>query len=645
MLKKFIMALAMIMLLSVSVAAAQDNRTLTWQRWDVLIDNVDTTANQFHVTESYDMQFNGTFHYGSRVIPTDRVESIGDVQVMEGGQALRQNCSNQPGTYCVSNDQNNLSVTYYFVRTITNSTDHIEISYTVKGALRVYTGGDQLWWGAIPSNHFGFPIESSTITVKMPPGYGPREGVDPVVTYGASATVDVTGTTIVAKAKGALTGNDSLDLRIQYPHDPNAQSPVWQAGFDQTRAFQESVMPWINLGVIALSLVIAIGGVLFIYVLYQRKGRDPKIGPVPTYLADPPSELPPAVVGTLVDERADPRDVISTVIDLAHKGYLAIEEEQKEGVFGIGRSSSFTFKRTDKSLDSLRPFELRLMNRLFTQNRLERTMDSLRNTFYTVITQVQSDLYKELVTDQFFSVSPSTTRAIWSGIGVVIFGLAMVLGFFLMPLVDNYGIVPLLVPGALIVVAIAAFIVGPNMPAKTPKGAEEAAKWKAFYEYLRNLEKYVKVEEASAQFERYLPYAVAFGLDKSWIHKFSQLQDVPIPIWYYPTYIGPYHRGYIAGTPLSAGNFNMGNAGGMPGGLAHAGGGVSLDKMSGNLAGGLDSISTGLSSMLDSASRTMTSRPQASSGSSGSWRSGGGGWSGGGFSGGGFSGGGSSGFG
>ncbi len=92
----------------------------------------------------------------------------------------------------------------------------------------------------------------------------------------------------------------------------------------------------------------------------------------------------------------------------------------------------------------------------------------------------------------------------------------------------------------------------------------------------------------------------------------------------------------------------MGMGGGeMPGGLARAGGGgVSLDQMSGNLAGGLESISSGLSHMLNSASRAMTSRPQqASSGSSGSWRSGGGSWSGGGFSGGGGSGGGSRGFG
>ncbi len=86
----------------------------------------------------------------------------------------------------------------------------------------------------------------------------------------------------------------------------------------------------------------------------MRKGRDPEIGPVPTYLSEPPSDLPPAVVGTLVDERADPRDAISTMIDLAH-GLSGIEEEQNEGIFGIGGSSEFTFKRTRQAAGRAAP--------------------------------------------------------------------------------------------------------------------------------------------------------------------------------------------------------------------------------------------------------------------------------------------------
>lgn len=646
MLRKLATVFAALMVLSAATATAQDNRTVFWQRWDVVIDNVDTTDNVFDVTEIYDMEFGGRFTYGSAVIPTDRLRSITDVRVRQDGEALQQGCSQRAGTYCVSNTSDGLSIRYNFLSPLNNDTARFEISYTVEGGLRVYPDGDQLWWIAIPSEHYGFPIGSSKITVEMPAGYAPREGVDPVVTYGAPSDVQVNGTTIVATATRQIGGNEDFEIRVQYPHDPNATPESWQSGFDSQRAFQENTLPIIQVGVIALSLLVGIGGVLFFYSLYMRKGRDPEIGPVPTYLSEPPSDLPPAVVGTLVDERADPRDAISTIIDLAHRGYLAIEETRNEGLFGIGSSSSFTFKRTDKAEEDLRPFEKRMLTRLFTGTQLERTMDSLRTKFYTVIAQIQSDLYEELVTEGFFETNPNSTRTGWSVFGTILMFVALGVGFFLFPLIDDWGFVVVLPPFALGLVAVAGMIIGPAMPAKTRKGAEEAAKWKAFYEYLLNLEKYTQVEEATEQFERYLPYAVAFGLDKTWIRTFSQVSMMPVPYWYFPTYIGPYRRGYTAGTPLYPSYGGFGGGSGV-GDLARAGGGgVSLDQMSGNLSGGLESISSGLSSMLDNASRAMTSRPQqASSGSSGSWRSGGGSWSGGGSFGGGGGGGGSRGFG
>jgi uncharacterized membrane protein YgcG len=384
-----------------------------------------------------------------------------------------------------------------------------------------------------------------------------------------------------------------------------------------------------------------LGGTLFIFTRWQTKGRDPKVGPVPTFLTEPPSELRPSVVGSLLDERVDLRDIMSSLIDLAQRGYLVIEESQTEGLFGIGRTSAFTFKRTDKPTGDLRPFETRLINKVFG-NSLERSLNAMRNTFYTAIPQLQSDLYKELVTEGLFAADPNATRGRWGAIGALLLVGAFVAGFLLLSAVEGISAALLCLPLSIGLVGIVALSVGQAMPAKTYKGAEEAAKWKAFEEYLRNLDKYQGLEEAAAHFDQYLPYAVAFGLDRSWIQRFKQVDYVPIPTWYFPTYLGgPYSRGYIPGTAMP----HMSGNGGLPGELARAGdGGLSLDTMSGNLSAGLESISNGLSTMMESASRVMTSRPQQASGS-GSWRSGGGGWSGGGFSGGGGSGGGSRGFG
>ncbi|MBK8026091.1 MAG: DUF2207 domain-containing protein [Chloroflexi bacterium] len=563
----------------------------------------------------------------------------------QNGRPLANSCSGNEGTVCVRTSGGDLEITYNFTDPVTSTTEHFEISYDVWGALRVYPDGDQLWWQAIPSEHFGFPIERSTITVELPQGYAPREALDPVVTYGASSEVSVSGTTVTATATEAIRGSEQFEIRVQYPHNPNARQTDWQAGFDNERAFNENTVPIISVVGIALALLIGIGGALGIYALYNARGRDPKIGPVPEYLSEPPSDLRPAVVGALIDERADPRDVIATFVDLAHRGYLVIEEEKTDGLFGLGGGSQFTFKRTDKQLDTLEPWERALMRSMFKGDRMERDLAALKETFYKDIARAQQSLYDELVSKGFMAHNPETTRNSYGLAGAVLLGLAFVGAFILFPMSGQFGAGIVLPVLSLLVPAAGLIIVAPAMPAKTRQGAEESAKWKAFYRYMANLEQYANVEEATSRFADYLPYAVAFGLDNKWVNAFRQVSNMPIPPWYFPTYLRPYRRGYIPGTPIAP-SFGGDGGSGFPGDLARAGaGGMSLDDLSGGLAGGLESISDGLSRMLNDASRVMTSQPQASSGSSGSWRSGGGSWSGGGFSGGGSSGGGSSGFG
>ncbi len=636
----------LIILMAVWPTMAQA-RSVFWTRWDVVIDNIDTTNNRFDVAEIYDVQFTGTFRFGSAVIPLDRVEEIRDVQVFEAGQPLTASCNQQPGTYCVQNTSEGKSIVYYFNRAITDASQSFRIDYTVVGALRVYDGGDQLWWAAIPSDHFGFSIGSSTVTVQLPPGFGPREGVDPVLTYGAPGDVSVNGTTVVATATRQIRGNESFEIRVQYPHDANARTPFWQSEFDSQRDFAENMLPLIQIGTFILSLVIALGGVLGMFIIWRTQGRDPEIGPVPDFLAEPPSDLPPAIVGTLVDEKADLRDILSTIIDLARRGYVVIEENREKAFLGFGMNSEFTFKRTDKSTDDLRAYERKILSRVFTGGVLEQTLDALKNKFYRYIPDLQTDLYTELVNEGLFRTSPASTRAAWTGTGMVIAFLSVILFIFFAATdsLENVTVLLLCIPASLGVVGVFTMIVGQFMPRKTEKGAQEAAKWGAFLDYLYQLETYVDVENVTDQFDKYLPYAVAFGMDRSWVRKFSRIETVPMPYWYYPRYYGgPWSRGYTAGTPLSQGLPSHGDL--LPGELASAGGGLSLDNVSGGIAGSLESISSGLTDMLNSAGRVLTSRPQSTAGTgSGSWSSGGRSWSGGGFRGGGFSGGGSRGFG
>jgi hypothetical protein len=172
------------------------------------------------------------------------------------------------------------------------------------------------------------------------------------------------------------------------------------------------------------------------------------------------------------------------------------------------------------------------------------------------------------------------------------------------------------------------------MPAKTQKGSQDAALWRAFRQYMLSIEQYTDLEHATSQFEQYIGYAVVFGIERDWIRQLSPALK-SMPEWYIPTHLGGPWRGGFNRRRAWTGSGTEMSGGGLDGLSLDGPGG--LNDMSRSLSEGLNSMNSGLTDMLNDASRAMTSSPK----SSGSGR---GGFSGGGGRGGG-SGGGSRGFG
>ena len=53
-----------------------------------------------------------------------------------------------------------------------------------------------------------------------------------------------------------------------------------------------------------------------------------------------------------------------------------------------------------------------------------------------------------------------------------------------------------------------------------------------FKTYLKNIKQYADIEQSGDIFDKYLAYAIAFGLERSFINTFSQSPTTPIPPWY-----------------------------------------------------------------------------------------------------------------
>jgi len=625
-------ALLFVTLLGWASTAQAQTKSLYWKRMDV---DIQVQPNgDMRIIETHDIVFSGgPFHFGVATIPPGRWEAITDVRVSDETQRAYTNSRSEREYtfYTERDDQGNFVVNWFFP--YTSDAEHIyRLEYTVHGGLRYYPDNNQVYWKAIPPDH-DFAIQASTVTVHLPPGATVlRSKTDPSqimarVSAGVPAAVNVSadGNVVVFTAERPLRPGEEMEVFVPFPAGfVTGSAPSWQAAVDRQEAWNSTGRPLADLGLGVLGVLLLILGPGAVFLLWYTRGRDPQVALAATYIASPPSDLRPGLAGTLIDEQADMQDIMATLIDLARRGYLTIAEEQKPGLFGIGSSRDFVYTRTDKPLDDLLPYERTLMDRLFGA-RHEQRLSDLRNKFYTAVPMIQSQLYQEVVRAGFFRSNPDTTRKLYTGLGiallVVVGGLGVVLTGALASSFSSAIVCPFISLG---IAAFGLIVAGHYMPARTRTGAEEAAKWRAFKTYLQNVTKYANVKEAADQFDKYLPYAIAFGVDRSWINTFSQVETVPIPVWYRPWFYG--------GVPMRGGE-TVTTAGGPLRPLAGSGEGFSLDRMSQGMAASLSSMSEGLSSMLNTAGSVLTSSPAPQS-------TGRGGWSGGGFSGGGGGGGG-----
>ena len=594
---------------------------LYWDRYDVDIEvRPDGTLR---VTETQTIVFvNGSFHVGFASIPLDRLDTLTDIQVSENGRPYQRVTSERESGFQAHVEGNEYIVEWYFPYT-SNAQRTFTLAYTVQGAIRRYPDADPphdvVQWIAIAPDH-EFPIDQSRVTVRLPRGVKLLPDASSPTGYNADAVgadaktrVDVERGIVTVDAGRVVRPGESVEVGVKFEHGKIAGvASRWQSDFDRA----ERDGPIVAFASLLTTLGILALGPAFLFVRWYTKGRDPEVGLAADYLAEPPSDTPAGLVGVLIDECADMKDIIATLIDLARRGALTMEETQAPGFAGIGFARDYLFHPNpnfDRS--SLRPYERTLLARVAGDQGGK--LSALKNSFYTLIPTLEKQMYEAAVKDGFFPASPAGVRARYYGLGALLLAFAVVGGFFFVMFTAQASAAACFPAVALGLVAVLTLGVARAMPARTRRGAEENAKWRAFLKFMQDLPRFEKLEDATSLFDKYLPYAIAFGLERRWVTMFA-VTNTPAPMWYRP-WLG--HGGSVM------------RAGGSPG----PSGGPSLGE---GLAGGLNSINLGLTGLFNQAGQVFRSVPS----SSGSGRGFSGGYRGGGFRAGGGGGGGARGF-
>ena len=608
--------------------------------------NADITVNtdgSYDIVETLVYVYDeGSFHRGTRTWDMSKLDNINNVQVVEvlpGGQTQSYNATTYdpdnstygvPGTFGTLQEGNTFNARWVYDY-VANTTKTFKVSYHVTGAMRVYDTFDRFDWYAVPPAWAG-PINASRVQITFPSGVDTSKLA---VKSNPQAETSTQPNSVTLTANGSLS--NGFEIIADVPITPGApvlqvQKPAWQAAVDQQEAQQaqyNKIRPLVDFGFLLLSVLILVGGLLWVIMRWYRRGRDKAVKTFAEYLTDPPSNLPPGLVGTLLDESADVRDVIATIVDQGRKGNLVMREVDKGGLFS---SKDFEYQLLANKVDY--PYEDMVLRSIFKHGNPVRLSD-LKNTFYQDLQPIYSEMYSTVVRLGLFPESPQSVRMrnVAGGIGILVLaGLAAGAAFVFGETV-SYLIFAL--PVALFIVGLAWLVTAGAMPRKTDQGSEEASKWQAFGRYLRNMQQYTNVQSAADKFQQYLPYAVAMDIEKDLINQFSRV-PAAMPPYYVPYGYGPVFYPFPVGVPGHQGVGPEGAAGapGMGGGMPSFNPAGGMQGMSDSLAGAMQGMSDSFTQMVNSASSVLTSQPQSSGGG------GGGGFGGGGFGGGGGGGGG-----
>jgi uncharacterized membrane protein len=460
-----------------------------------------------------------------------------------------------------------------YVPGATDATRTVNIEYSVANGTRFFEDHDEFYWN-VTGNDWPVPIEQASAMIYFPAEASGKlraqafQGV-----YGSSqhASASVTGpgvsveTTDPLPMRGGLTGDVYIEKGVL--HQPSGI----------TRFFR-----FIRSNPV---LTVPLWAFAVMFPLWWIKGRDPDPGMSVAPMYEPPEKMGPAEVGTLIDGSVDPRDITSVLVDMAVRGYVKIVETEHKGFLSSTKDYEFHLLKNRGEWNDLTDYETAMLGNVFAGSDVV-LLSSLRNHFYTVLPAIKRGVMGALKTKGMYTLDPTSASG-YQGLGLVL----VILPYFALQafgFADFLSSVPLAIGSGLIAVAIIV-IIGRQLTATSLKGARTQVQIKGFQEFMNRVDADRLKRMPPDTFEKFLPYAMALGVEHRWAKAFEGIIQNP-PSWYQGTYGPNFSTFYFVNS---------------------------------------------LGSMATTASSTFVSAPRASSSGSGWSGGGGGGFSGGGFGGGG----------
>ena len=510
-----------------SSASSVSSRDFTIKNFDV---NIFISENgEIQVIETIEVFFHKSRHGIYREIPFKYEDEMGNTIKMPIDVQSVTDGNNNSWNSKVTKSGNVVNIRIGDGDIYVKGKQVYRIAYTVDNALLFFDDHDELYWN-ITGTYWDAEIEKATATVVLTTDKSVSNIDFDCYTgrYGSSQS-DCEG---YEKDNKGIFVETKDTLR---PYEGLTVAMGWDKGIIAEPSDFEKFMMRTNLKE-NIFFLLPVFSLLFMFIHWRRHGRDPKTRAAVMVQYEPPSyngkQLTPAEMGTLIDETFDQRDMSASIIGLAVKGYIKIEDKTEE-VFFIKKSDYQLTKLKDAD-SHLTSYETLLLTALFEDGSKSVLISDLKGKFFEHIYALQKAVFGQLVEKSYFKKSPLTVPYKYIGYGFVTLIFTILVLFFLVDF--DYEIKAIAIA---VLTAAPMFLFSKAMPAKTKAGATALSDTLGFQEFLQRAEK-DKLERMNDKqlFSKYLPYAIALDVVSLWAKAFDGIEQDQ-PNWYVSGYHMP----------------------------------------------------------------------------------------------------------
>lgn len=431
------------------------------------------------------------------------------------------------------------------------------IDYTVKNGINYFDDHDELYWNIIGTG-WTVPVEKVQATINLP---GKIENtVCYTGRYGEKGSncefTPLSDTSLSLSSKETLSSNEAVTIAVAMP----------KGSVEDVREAEEVRIRSVNtIGLFSLLLI-----PIFFFLIF-RKIKSPKLTIIPHYT--PPKEINPLMSGYLLSKGIpSPKVITAEIINLAVNGYIEIEQiDRKEYVL-----------RKINSEKAISPVSSQLLlDALFSSSNeinTKKKTSSLGTEAKNIWDQTKRDTEALNYIDNK-KTNISTLIVVFA----VIFFIASMTGIPFLAMM-GFGIAGTTILLTSVIIFVMSFL----LDSRTEEGN------KVYYE-LQGLKMYINTAEKHriefhndpkkyrGVFEKLLPYAILFGLEKKWIKEFEDIYTEQ-PDWYKGDIsafdvhmlmhsISSVNSGITTPAFQSGGGFSSGDSGFGGGGFSGGGGG------------------------------------------------------------------------